>query len=53
MTDRTKLLTEKQLIEQNKQLEAKLCGLLRVMEDYMYAVDRETAQIWDYILSRK
>lgn len=50
---RRKPLTMQDLIQQNKQLETKLCGLIALMEDYMEAVDRETCQIWEYVLSRK
>jgi hypothetical protein len=53
MDDEPKQLTMQDLMEQNKKLERALIGMGKVLEDIMLTVDRETGQIWEYILPRK
>jgi hypothetical protein len=53
MTDETKPLTMQDLIEQNARLEKIMIGMASVLDDILETVDRETGQIWEYVLSRK
>lgn len=53
MADNTKILTMQDLMEQNAELVRINTGLLKVMEDFMYTMDREIGQLWEYVLPRK
>lgn len=53
MTDETKPLTMQDLMEQNARLEKVVDGMAKIVDDLLNAVDRETGQLWEYVLSRK
>ena len=53
MDDEPKPLTMQDLIEQNARLEKIMIGMASVLDDILETVDRETGQIWEYVLSRK
>ena len=53
MTDEPKPLTMQDLMEQNARLEKIIIGMASVLDDILETVDRETGQIWEYVLSRK
>jgi hypothetical protein len=41
------------LIEQNARLEKIIIGMASVVDDILETVDRETSQIWEYVIPRK
>ena len=53
MTDETKPLTMQDLMEQNARLEKIVIGMASVLDDILETVDRETGQLWEYILPKK
>jgi hypothetical protein len=53
MDEEPKPLTMQDLMEQNARLEKTVTGMAKIVEDILTAVDRETCQLWDYVLSRK
>ena len=36
-----------------RKIEHQMDGMMNVVEDFMYCMDKETGQLWDYVLSRK
>jgi len=53
MDSETKPLTMQDLIEQNARLEKLLAGMASLLDDILETVDRETGQLWEYILPKK
>jgi len=53
VTDEPKLLTMQDLMEQNARLEKIITGMASVIDDILETVDRETGQIWEYVIPRK
>ena len=53
MTNEPKPLTMQDLMEQNARLEKLLVGMASLLDDILETVDRETAQLWEYVLPRK
>jgi hypothetical protein len=53
MDDETKPLTMQDLMEQNVRLEKMITSMADLLDDILETVDRETAQLWEYILPRK
>ena len=41
------------LMEQNARLEKIVTGMASVLDDILETVDRETGQLWEYLLPRK
>lgn len=53
MADGSKPLTMQDLMEQNARLEKIITGMSSILDDILETVDRETAQIWEYVIPRK
>ena len=53
MTDKPKPLTMQDLMEQNARLEKIITGMAGIIDDILETVDRETGQIWEYVIPRK
>lgn len=53
MNDETRPLTMQDLMEQNARLEKIVAGMSSILDDILETVDRETAQLWEYVLLRK
>jgi len=53
VTDKPKPLTMQDLMEQNARLEKIITGMAGVIDDILETVDRETGQIWEYVIPRK
>jgi hypothetical protein len=53
MSDETKPLTMQDLMEQNARLEKIVIGMASLLDDILETVDRETGQLWEYILPKK
>ena len=53
VTDEPKQLTMQDLMEQNARLEKIITGMAGVIDDILETVDRETGQIWEYVIPRK